>query len=139
MPGVFLKFSSWKHKKSSSPLRQRSRQSKRTPWPNCEIPSLFNREVFHSWKSRQTHVKNYKGTATVHRNADRKTKAELKQKLARHIKNYKKGPINRCNLEITQRFSVSHSEGPTSSRTNGVTKPPLLLKLKLDICVNLIK
>ena len=70
-----------------------SRRRKRPPWLNCELLSLLKtkREAYQRWKSGRIPIENYKGIARVCRDAFRKAKAQLKLKLARDIKNYKKG------------------------------------------------
>ena len=70
-----------------------SRQSKRPPWLNCELLRLLKtkREEYQKWKSGQIPVENYKGIVRACRDAVRKTTAQLESKLARAVKNYKKG------------------------------------------------
>ncbi|PKU46749.1 rna-directed dna polymerase from mobile element jockey-like [Limosa lapponica baueri] len=70
-----------------------SKQRKRPPWLNCELLSLLKtkRDVYQKWKSRQMPIENYKGIARECRDTVRKAKAQFKLKLARDVKNYKKG------------------------------------------------
>lgn len=71
-----------------------SRQSKRLPWLNCKYQSLLKckkKESCQKWKSAQTYIENYKSIARVCKDGVRNAKAQLKLKLARDVKNYKKG------------------------------------------------
>ena len=70
-----------------------SRWSKRPPWLNCKLLSLLKtkREAYQRWKSGLIPIENYKGIARACRDAVRKAKAQLELKLARDVKNYKKG------------------------------------------------
>ena len=82
--------------------------------------------------------KRLSGNTGFLKNAKRKGVTQAKDNVSIRMKVYKMA-INRCRLETTYRSSVRVIQKQPSNRTNKVTKPPLRLKLKLDICVNLIK
>lgn len=52
---------------------------------------MQKKESCQRWKSLQTHIENYKGMARICRGGVRNAKAQLKLKLARDVKKYKKG------------------------------------------------
>ncbi|KAK4826132.1 hypothetical protein QYF61_005284 [Mycteria americana] len=85
-----------------------SRQSKRPPWLNCELLSLLRtkREAYQRWKSRRIPVENYKGIVRPCRDAVRKAKAQLELKLARDVKNYKKGFFRYINNKQKQKENI---------------------------------
>ena len=68
-----------------------SRESKRPPWLNCKLLSLLKTTREACQRRGWIPVENYKGIARVCKDRVRKTKAHLELKLARDVKNYKKG------------------------------------------------
>ncbi|KAK4832290.1 hypothetical protein QYF61_021689 [Mycteria americana] len=112
-----------------------SRRSKRLLWLNCELLSLLKtkREVYQRWKSGQILIENYKGIARVCRNAVRKAKAHLELKLARDVKNYKKGFFRRGELVTnnTEKAEVLNTFF-TSAFTSTVGPQALGTKIQVD-------
>ncbi|GAB0204370.1 hypothetical protein GRJ2_002902600 [Grus japonensis] len=106
-----------------------SRQNKRLPRLNCELLSLLKtkREEYQRWKSRQTLIENYNSIARVCRDAVRKAKVQLELKLARDVKNYKKGFFRYINNKQKQKENI----GPLLNRrgelvTNNAEKAEVL-------------
>ncbi|GAB0209387.1 mitochondrial enolase superfamily member 1 [Grus japonensis] len=71
-----------------------------------------DREAYQRCKSGQLPIENYKGIARACRDAVRKAKAQLKLKLARDVKNYKKGFFRYVNNRRKQKNNI----GPLLNR-----------------------
>ena len=106
-----------------------SRQSKRPPWLNCKLLSLLKtkRETYQRWKSGRIPVENYRGIARACRDAVRKAKVQLKLKLARDVKNCKKGFFR----YINNKQKPKENNGPLLNRrgelvTNNAEKAEVL-------------
>ncbi|GAB0210341.1 hypothetical protein GRJ2_003499900 [Grus japonensis] len=101
----------------------------RPPWLNRELLSLLKtkREAYQRWKIVRIPVENYKGIARACRDAVRKARAQLELKLARDVKNYKKGFFRYVNNKQKQKENI----GPLLNRrdelvTNSAEKAEVL-------------
>lgn len=91
--GSFSGTFSWKNKNSSSPLKVREAGGARGPLGLTVSFSVFSKpkeKCIQRWKIRQIPIENFKGISRVYKGAVRKAKAQLKLKLARDVKYYKK-------------------------------------------------
>ncbi|KAK4823576.1 hypothetical protein QYF61_003580 [Mycteria americana] len=113
-----------------------SRQRKRPPWLNCKLLSLLKtkREAYQRWKSGQIPIENYKGIARTCRDAVRKAKAQLKLRLARHVKNYKQGFFRYVNNKQKQKESTVGPQAlGTKIQVDANTDPPSVKELVCEL------